>query len=149
MTTDSTVDRLNDDASGDDFATRDKASGAKTQGMHLDPEVQGDLLTWYATVGTGENQKTVKATPGRLFSAYVLNATAGVLYLMVFDKGTDPVNTDIPVLRRLVPASGEGLIDLGNFGIDLSVGVAVALSTTRDTLTLAGANDGFFQVSYL
>jgi len=149
MSTEDTVNRSDDPASGQDFAVRVKASGARTQGMHLDPEVQGDLLSWYATAGTGENQAVPKATPGRLFKADVINATAGALYLMAFDKATAPVNTDVPVLRAYVPASGAGTIDLGNFGINLAAGVAVALSTTADTLTLAGANDGFFQAAYL
>ena len=145
----STVNRTDDPTAGDDFATYDKADGSKTQGMHLDPEVQGEVMLWDATGGTGENLRVVKATPGKLFSAYVLNATAGALYLMVFDKATAPINMDVPVLRRLVPLSGEGLIDLGSFGIDLAAGVSVALSSTQATLTLAGANDGFFQVSYI
>jgi len=145
----STVNRSDDPAAGDDFVTYDRADGSKTQGMHLDPEVQGELLSWYATGATGENQAVAKATPGRLFKADVLNATAGALYLMVFDKATAPVNTDVPVLRAYVPANGAGTIDLGEWGILLAAGVAVALSSTIGDLTLAGANDGFFQAAYL
>jgi len=149
MTTESITTLRTNHTSGEVFATRIKADASRTQAMHLDPEVMGDVLSWYATAGTGENQAVPKATPGRLFKADVINATAGVLYLMVFNKATAPVNTDVPVLRAYVPASGAGTIDLGNFGINLAAGVAVALSTTADTLTLAGANDGFFQAAYL
>ena len=145
----STVQRTDDPSTGDPFATYDKADGSKTQAMHLDPEVQGELLTWAATAGTGENLLVAKATPGVLFRVSVLNATAGVLYLMVFDSAIAPINTDVPVLRKHVPASLEAELDLGNFGIALGSGVAVALSTTQGELTLAGATAGFFQVAYL
>jgi len=145
----STVNRTDDPAVGDDFVTYDRADGAKTQGVHLDPEVQGELLSWASTAGTGENTHVAKASAGRAFKADVISVNASPTFLMVFNKATAPVNSDVPVLRAYVPANGSGSIDLGNYGYLLSAGISVALSTTAGVLTLAAANDGFFQVAYL
>jgi len=147
--TETEVYRTDDPTSGDKFSLYTKDNGRLVQTVALDPEVQGELLSFSATAGTGENTHVAKATPGRLFKVDVLNATAGVLYLMVFDKASAPIDTNVPVLRAYVPASGAASIDLGNYGISLSAGVSVALSTTQGVLTLGGANDGFFQVGYV
>lgn len=150
MSTESDVLRTDDPAGGDTFATRDKASGAKTQGVHLDPEVMGDILSHSSTGGAAENTREPKSSAGRIFRASVIldPSVPSDRYLMVFDKAAAPVNTDIPVRRRLVPAGGEAGIDLGSYGHELTTGIAVAISTTHDTLTLPAGAEGFFTVGY-
>lgn len=139
-----------DDPSGDDFATYDKDSGAKVQAVALDPEVQGETVSWAETGNTAAETLVAKASAGRLFSAAVVldPGVAAARYLMVFNKATTPTAGDVPVLRALVPAGGQASIDLGIYGRDMLTGISVALSTSVSVLALPGSGEGFFQVSY-
>lgn len=147
--TPSTVTRT-DDPVGDTFATFDKDDGSKAQSVVIDPEVQGETVLWAQTGNAAAEQASIKAAPGRFFSAAVVLDPTVVSdrYLMVFNKASAPVNNDVPVLRALVPAGGAASIDLGIYGRDMLTGIAVAISTTPEDLTLPGSGEGFFQVSY-
>lgn len=140
-----------DDASGDTFATFDNDAGRKVQGVAIDVEVQGELLAWANTGAAAENTNIAKGTPGRVFVAEVVLDPSVVVdrYLMVFNKASAPVNTDIPVFRALVPAGGQAGIDRGLLGRELTLGVSVAISTTAGVLTLPAVAEGFFTVGYL
>lgn len=134
------------DASGDSIKGFKDAALQVVQAMVLDPEVSAGVLTPFATDGTGVVAVLVNATARSVFRAEVnvIVAAPADTWLMVFDKATAPVATDIPILRRKV-ADGFAVLDLGAFGQELALGLGVALSITPDTLTLAGANDAFFQ----
>jgi hypothetical protein len=148
MSTESDVIRTDDPAGGDIFATRDKASGAKTQGMHLDPEVQGDLLSSYETGGTAEKVAAdIASGAGRLFRADVilLDTVTADRYLHVFDALTA---TGLPVRRAFIPAGGQASLDLGVYGRVFSTGITLAISSTLVTYTAVAGNEGVFQAAY-
>lgn len=148
MSTDAVVNRTDDPSSGQNFNVRVRASdGSRTQGMHLDPEVMGDVLSWFATAGAlVENHNDIGGGPCRLFKVdVVLDSAAPLYYLHVFDALTP---TGVPVLRAVIPAGGAASIDLGVYGREMTTGLTVALSTTLETYTSPGSNDAVFQVAY-
>jgi hypothetical protein len=112
--------------------------------------VQGDPKTWYSSGETKENQKTAKASPGVLWSiACTIDPADNPStrrWLMVFDKATAPVNTDIPVYKIPVAGGGNTVVEFPR-GMSLATGVSVALSSTVDNLTLPTA-ENFFEVEY-
>jgi hypothetical protein len=149
MSTETTVIRF-DDTSGDTFAVRDKASGAKSQGMHLDPEIHGDILSQYVSTAV-ENVAVAKATPGRALHVDVsLPGVAADRWLLLIDKATAPIATDPAVRQRLLPSGTVyGTLDFpATFGQELAAGVAVAISTTPGVLTLPGGSEAWFTVDY-
>jgi len=146
MTTDSTVKRL-DDVSGDSFATRDKESGAKAQGMYLDPEIQGDLLTSGATNATELAQESVKAVAGRIFRADVVliaAGSAGDRWLMLVDKAAAAIDGDLPLKRSPKLVGDFASMDFGVYGVLCSRGIQLVLSTSPSDVRLAPA-EGLFQ----
>jgi hypothetical protein len=149
MATDSSVTRALD-ASGDEIKSYTDAAGNEVQGMALDAEVNGEMLSWASTAGVAAETAVAKASAGRFFSCDVVLTTPFPTdrWLMIFDKGSAPINADVPVFRARV-GGGWASIDLGVYGRVLASGVAVAISTTVDTLTLPGGGEAFFQVGYL
>lgn len=147
MSTDAIVNRTDDPGAGDDFAVRVKTSGAHTQGMHFDAEVQGDILSWYSTAGAlEENANNVATGPARLFKVdVVLNTALGPHFLHVFNALTP---TGVPLFRAFIPVGGQASIDLGNWGRVFSIGITVALSSSLATYTSPSSSDAVFQVAY-
>ncbi len=134
----------------DDAGTKIKGfldgAGRVIQAFVIDPEAGAGLLTRFRTGGTGEVAILVATAARRVYQVDVVTAVgaADPAWLMVFDLAAAPVLSDVPILRARV-GGGFASIDLGNFGHELVNGLGVALSTTPDTLTLAGANDALFQ----
>jgi len=140
MATETEVTRT-DDSSGDLFRTFDDAVGRKVQAVALDPEIQGDVLSWYATAGAAEeNANDLASGAGMLFSVSVvlLDTVATDRYLHIFDALTP---TGVPVLRALIPAGGQAALDLGVYGRAFSTGITLAVSTTLVTYTSPAANE--------
>lgn len=148
MSTEATVNRSDDPAAGDDFAVRLKTSGARTQGVHLDAEVMGDVLSWYATAGAlEESANNIASGPARLFKVdAVLDTGTGPHFLQVFDALTP---TGTPVLRAFIPTGGQVSLDLGVWGLECSTGITLALSSTLATYTSPASTDAVFQAGYL
>ena len=150
MSTDTTVTRF-DDTSGDAFATRDKASGAKSQGMYLDPEVMGDILSHHISAAV-ENANVAKASEGRALHVDVsLPSVAADRWLLLIDKATAPIGGRSAIRQRLLPsgtvyAKLDFPAGVGQLG---AAGVAYAVSTTPSTLTLPGGSEGHFTVDYV
>lgn len=140
-----------DDTAGDAFEVFENDAGRAVQSVALSPEVQGELLSHAASAGAAENTFVLKATPGRVFSGAVLldPTVAAARYLMVFNLAAAPTAGAVPLLRFYVPAAGQGGFDLGLYGLQCDTGIALAVSTTPDTLTLPGSSEGFFQGSYV
>lgn len=139
--------RLNEPG-GEAFALRSRDSdGTLAQGMYLDPEVMGDVLSWYATGGAlEETVLDIASGPGRLYKVdVILDSGAPDRYLHIFNALTA---TGTPVLRALVPAGGQTSIDLGPWGRLMDTGITVALSSTLAAYTAVGSNDACFQVGY-
>src|SRR5687768_17090325 len=53
---------------------------------------------------------------GRIYRLMVQNAGATPYYLQLHDKATAPVNTNVPIYVKRLPASGEVGIDLADVG---------------------------------
>lgn len=88
----------------------------------------------------------ISSKPGRFYRGIFQNSSATKYYVQVFDKATAPVNTDVPVFSKTLPASGEVEIDLTNVnGLRCLLGIGIAISTTAGVLTLAVATDLAFR----
>lgn len=90
--------------------------------------------------------QVVKNKPGRCYGVTAYNKAATLYYLMVFDKGSTPVNGNTPrVAKPLLASIGAtvtiGPEDFGGFSLGCTLGIGIAISTTPDTLTLAAAQD--------
>lgn len=88
----------------------------------------------------------VSAKPGRFYRGVFQNGGATKYYVQVFDKATAPVNTDVPIYSKTLPASGEVELDLTNVnGLKCLLGIGIAISSTAGVLTLALATDIAFR----
>jgi len=155
-----------DDASGYNVKTGADASGRRIQFMALADE-DGDQIgtndvplpiaatvataaSWYVTAGSRETQAEVKGSAGSVIEMSVINSSSSTLYAMLFDDTGTAANSDVPIVRQEVPATGQSVRVFGSEDPrDFSTGIIVALSTTDDTLTLPGAHYGTFEVKYL
>ena len=147
MSVESSVNRVDEADTGDDFATRTKESGALTQAMHLDPEVQGDILTSAATDASALVQQDVKATEGRVFRAEVILIAAGPAgdrWLLLVNKASPAVDGDLPLKRSPKLAGDFASMDFGVYGVFCSNGIQLVLSTSPADVRLPPA-EGFFQ----
>jgi hypothetical protein len=93
---------------------------------------------------------SISAKPGRCYRAYAANTAATAYFLQIFDKATAPVNGDVPIEEKRLPASTECEIDMTNVnGVVCALGIGLAISSTAGTLTLAVAADlGFRRVIF-
>lgn len=90
-----------------------------------------------------------KSSGGRLHELNVATETGDERYVMVFDKSTDPVNTDVPVFRfRIAGGARTFRLEPSDRGLRFAKGVSVALSTSFDSLTLPGAAEAFIEGAY-
>lgn len=90
------------------------------------------------------NTLNVKASVGNVFSLSCFNTTASVRYVGLYNTATVPVNTNVPIVSFLVPGNAQIVIGQDYFsssGLNFTTGIAFAISTTMDTLTLASATD--------
>jgi hypothetical protein len=97
-------------------------------------------------VAAGTAGIVISSKPGRFYKGVYENGSATAYFLQIFDKATAPVNTDVPIYEKRLPASGEVEIDevLIN-GLACTLGIGIAISSTAGTLTLAVANDLAFR----
>lgn len=98
-----------------------------------------------------ENQRAAKASAGIVFSGWMTNTSAIDLWLLLVDKASAAVDTDLPERQVLVPAgiSGEVLpLSLGRRCVN---GIVLVASTTPEVVTLptaGNANKCWFDVAY-
>lgn len=137
------------DLTGNDIKTYTDDSARRVQGVALDPEVMGELLTTGRTDGTPLDQQQVLATPGRLFRASItlrFPAPAGPLWLLAIDKVGAAINGDLPILRSPMFVGDFGAFDLGLYGEFFPTAIRLVVSTSPADVQLPGAGDaGFFQ----
>lgn len=109
------------------------------------PKTSADAaLTLYRspTGGEGTAGTLVKsAAPGRIYKVRAKCLSATAYTLMVFDKAIAPVNGDAPIWQWDLPVSGEVADDFSLWGLQYKLGLGLAISSTKGTLTLAVAND--------
>ena len=92
--------------------------------------------------------------PAFLYSLQAINNVANERYVMVFDATSVPANGAIPVWRGVLPASAQ--LNLSWFGNDhanfagapFKNGIAVAVSSTKASLTITSADEAYFNAHY-
>lgn len=81
------------------------------------------------------NATNLKASAGMIYGITVMNASAAVRYLRIYNKASSPtVGTDVPIMVIAVPATSSKEINFSQ-GIKFSTGIGYA------TTTGAGATD--------
>lgn len=97
----------------------------------------------------GTTGVSIKASAGRLGSIRAVNTnTTTNFYLVICDKASAPVANDVAVAAVAIPAlltaaiKNDGVIDFSAAGgMVFTLGVAYAISTTPQKVTLAGTSD--------
>lgn len=95
---------------------------------------------------------SVKSSTGSICSLYASNSNAAIRYLHIFDKASAPALNDVPVHSFLVPINGSILVGTDFFGPNggfAITGIAVGVSTTNATFTVATAADHNLNGMYL
>lgn len=99
-----------------------------------------DILRQIRLAAFGTAGKVLADGPGRVFKLTWVNTNSTAYYVQVFDKATAPVNTNIPIWERRLPASSEVTLDFEVWGLWFEDGLSLAVSTTGGVLTLASAD---------
>jgi len=90
----------------------------------------------------GTSGLSITQAQGRLYKLRASNKAASTKYFVqVFDKATAPVNNDVPIWEGQVAAGSDVEFNFNLVGLYCANGIGVALSTTGNLLTLAGADD--------
>lgn len=95
---------------------------------------------------------SVKGSAGAIYSVHASNSNAAIRYLHIFSKASAPALNDVPAHSFPIPAGGSILIGTDFFGPNGgygSLGVAVGVSTTNATFTVATAADHNVNGMYL
>ena len=110
------------------------------------------LVTNFGTDGS----ILVKGSPGNVFACSVSQDGTTKRYIQLFDKASAPVNTDVPLLVFVLPpASGStdaehviGTDFFGTEGTHFAVGIAIGVSSTKNTFTEDGTSEKAIQVKF-
>lgn len=87
-------------------------------------------------VGLGAATKAnVKASAGIVYAISATNVNAAVRYLLLHNKATAPVATDVPLQAWLIPVNSTIIVQVPAAGIYCSTGIGWAISTTLATFT--------------
>lgn len=89
----------------------------------------------------------VKASAGSLYMITGYNSKSSAQFIQVFDSATLPIDTSIPKITFIVPASSNFSLDLGTYGRAFTSGIVVCNSSTGPTKTI-GSADCWFDVQY-
>lgn len=106
------------------------------------------------TSAAAEQTKLIATGQQVIYTAQmiIIAGLASDRYLMLFDKATAPANNDVPIWRAALPNQGAGIgecgISFADRPIAVSLGLGIAISTTANVLTLPGAGQAYFMVSY-
>ncbi len=115
------------------------------------PTTDPNSLKQYANpTAFGTTGIVLSAKAGRLYKMVVNNSNATTSYFVqLHNKATAPINTDAAILweQRVEAAVGTtGTSCVFDFsdcgGLYFSLGISLALSSTKGVLTLAAATDG-------
>lgn len=98
--------------------------------------------TAFGTAGVVVANKAAK-----LYKLTAVNKSTTPYFIQVFDAKILPVNDAIPVWERALKAQSAGPedveLDFGLAGLSCTNGITIAISTTGQKLTLAGAADAY------
>lgn len=97
------------------------------------------------SASAGATVTKVKDAPVTLFGYHILNNTAAIAYVQVFDKLSTnvTVGTTVPDYVIPVPANGGAVMAMGRTGSRHANGMSVACTTTR-TGSVAAVCDVLF-----
>jgi hypothetical protein len=105
------------------------AAGAHS-GIDTNPAVtKSRALTYSQSGATALKTVQVSAAAGVLgvANAIILSNVTAARYLMIFDKATAPVTSDVPTHRALIPPGGQAEIEiLGHWAFALGCQLAVS-----------------------
>lgn len=101
-----------------------------------------------STSPVAETFRVVKSGWTILYGCTMTNANVATRFLQGFDATTLPANGTVPVFSVHVPTATEGGISYSPTGRAFKAGVVLAISTTQNSLTLAGA-DALFDAQYV
>lgn len=91
--------------------------------------------------GADVDSAVIKAAAGNLFQITAFNANAATRFLHIFDLAAVPANGTAPDWVPIpVPTNQSVAHFFGEEGLPFGTGITIAVSTTRTTLTLAGAD---------
>lgn len=91
-----------------------------------------------------ERYRVLSVAPCTLRRVKVLNGTGGDLWLHLFDATALPVDGAVPDRVPIPVKAAEVGGDEWRIGSPFGIGCVAALSSTRDTLTLVSASQGWF-----
>lgn len=103
---------------------------AGTWTQSLAPNTTGGLTTYSLISAATTNATVVKASAGKLYSLYVSNVNAAVMYLKFYDKATTPSEADTPVLRLAIPGLAAGKVEVWNTEQGLTFASGISFRTT-------------------
>jgi hypothetical protein len=91
--------------------------------------------------GNSDNLTSIKSVGGKVGFIIASNINAAIRYLHLYDKAIAPtIGTDTPVLTIPIPGSttgGGAILNVEN-GIQFNNGIAIAITTTNQTIPLTG-----------
>ena len=103
----------------------------------MDPRFTESGITSYVNPLAGEQEKLVKATPGKLFYLRVTNTTGAKTFVHVVNGIT---NAGVPLMPP-VPVAANDSVELKlPFAIGFSIGLLLGASTSAVAYAAAGAN---------
>jgi hypothetical protein len=104
------------------------------------PAATGGLTMHRLVSAANNNPTSVTAAATQLYWGYAVNTSAAWAYLHLFDKASAPtIGTDTPVLTIGLPAGGGGKPFPDMIGLAFALGLAYAITTTKDASSGAGA----------
>ena len=103
----------------------------------MDPRFSESGITQYVSPVAGEQEKIVKASPGKLYYLRVANTTAARIFAFVFNAIT---NAGGPLMPPISIAPNSEVELVLPFPIQFSVGLVVGASTGATAYVAAGAN---------
>lgn len=112
--------------------------------------------TPYRNVDVDETEDDIKTSAGKLFWLNVMNLTASVLYLQIYDNvsasvtvGTTTPTLTIPIVT-LGDTNGAGVqMYFGDLGLQFNTGICIACTTTFGGSSGPAANGCFVNGGYL
>lgn len=114
-------------------------------GVYPEPRTfdEGTLKRSPQTTAFGTAGVSISQKGGRVYKVRFVCKSATAYFAQIHDKTTAPTTNDVPVWEGKLPGNGDLELDFGQFGLPLKNGLGLAISSTGDKVTLAGADDAF------